>query len=721
MSETHQPPSPLEGEEKAVFRPRARILQLLGDELIGSPRLAVFELVKNAYDADATKVMVKFHNVGSKKPYITIKDNGVGMSEHTLRSIWLILAHDNRGKQRLAGERTKLGRLPLGEKGLGRLAVHKLGDKITLHTRAIGEPEMRVVVDWEKLATYEFLEDAVVDIEQLEQPKFFDGKKTGTIITVTRLRGKSWMRGEIRRLYRQIQSISSPMPKKLTDFSAKLRVPDNPEWTEDLFDTKAILKRAPWRFDFLIDKGEFTWDYKFSGLSGTRVPSRSVGEEGVSLLLPPPIDGNFISNKKDSKNVAREEFFEGIGSVSGSIYAYDRDPEILAQFANASAIKGFLDEQGGVRVYRDDIRVYNYGERGDDWLNLDLRRVNTPTRNLSRNLVFGWLDLDLEFSRSLIEKTNREGFVENDAYDRLRRIVLGALTVFETERGKDKKLLRDALDAKKGRKSIAPIRHPIEALTKEAKKLKVLSHFQPIINRIQKEYDEMRETSSRIGLSGLGLAVVFHEVEQGVRGLYKDMEAGVPIEDLLKRARRLMKMLDGFAELLRQGEKKTQNLSKLIKRARNISKLRFRGHNVELHAPMLEDEISDTFATFTFPLLLNAMTNILDNSFYWMDVMGEGDPPEGWRGKVFIEVDTDRFGNPRLLIADNGLGFKDTPEDLTRAFFTRRPHGIGLGLYFVKLAMEVNDGYLDFPTLAETDLPEGATGAIVALVFGEPQ
>lgn len=706
---------------KPVFRPRARILQLLGDELIGSPRLAVFELVKNAYDADATKVTVKFKNIDSENPNIAIKDNGVGMSELTLRNIWLVLAHDNRGKQREAGIRTELGRLPLGEKGLGRLAVHKLGDKITLHTRAKGEPEMRVVVDWGKLAAFEFLEDAEIEIEQLTTPKYFKGEKTGTIVTVTKLRGKIWSRGEIRRLYRQIQSISSPNPKKQADFSAKLLVPQNPEWIEDLPNAKTILKRALWKFDFIVEGGKFSWDYKFSGLTGTRVPSRNASEEDTLLLLPPPIDGGFIKNNKKQKITASEKFFDGIGPVSGAIYAYDRDPEILAQFANSSAIKGFLDEQGGVRIYRDDIRVYNYGEREDDWLNLDLRRVNSPTRNLSRNLLFGWIDMDLEPSTALVEKTNREGFVENDAYDRLRRIVLGALTVFETERGKDKKLLREALDSKKGHTIKRTIKKPIEELTKEAKRLKVFGHFQPIISRIEKEYNEMRETSSRIGLSGLGLAVVFHEVEQGVRGLYKDMEAGVSIEDLLKRARRLMKMLDGFAELLRQDEQKTQNLSKLIKRARDVSKLRFRGHNVELHAPPLEEDVGDTFASFTFPLLLNALTNILDNAFYWMDVKAESDPEKGWRGKIFIDVDTDRHGNPRLLVADNGPGFKDTPEELTQAFFTRRPSGIGLGLYFVKLAMEVNEGFLDFPSIEETDLPAEASGAIVALVFGESQ
>src|SRR5271165_7023011 len=112
------------------FRPRARLLQLLGDQLIGTPRLAVFELVKNAYDADAKTVTVTLENVDGPVPSIVVVDDGEGMTLSTIRDIWLVPAHDHRELQRKALRRTSLGRLPLGEKGVGRFAVHKLGDKI---------------------------------------------------------------------------------------------------------------------------------------------------------------------------------------------------------------------------------------------------------------------------------------------------------------------------------------------------------------------------------------------------------------------------------------------------------------------------------------------------------------------------------------------------------------------------------------------------------------
>ena len=85
------------------FRPRARIHQLLGDELIGSPRLAVFELVKNAYDADAGMVRVALRNIGRPDASIVVEDDGDGMTLETIRDIWLVPGHDHRARQRTAG------------------------------------------------------------------------------------------------------------------------------------------------------------------------------------------------------------------------------------------------------------------------------------------------------------------------------------------------------------------------------------------------------------------------------------------------------------------------------------------------------------------------------------------------------------------------------------------------------------------------------------------
>src|SRR5689334_17533027 len=119
------------------FQVKPRLLTLLGDQLIRDANLAVFELVKNAYDADATNCTVRLERLGEgSSARITVQDDGVGMDEDTLRNAWMTIATDFRTEQRKRKQRTKrFDRFPLGEKGLGRLSVHKLGHQVRLVTR----------------------------------------------------------------------------------------------------------------------------------------------------------------------------------------------------------------------------------------------------------------------------------------------------------------------------------------------------------------------------------------------------------------------------------------------------------------------------------------------------------------------------------------------------------------------------------------------------------
>lgn len=434
------------------FRPRARLLQQLGDQLIGTPRLAVFELVKNAYDADASKVEIEIKGIGSSNPSIRITDDGSGMSLDIVRDIWLVIAHDHKEKQLARKQRTPKGRLPLGSKGLGRLSVHKLGNKIRMITRSHDEPEVVVEIDWNRMIEQEFLADAEVDIE-IRTPEVFTGDRTGTEIRISELRDKRWTRGEIRRLYRQITSISTPFGQVgRDDFQAILQVPDYPQWIERLPDPAELLKRAPWKYSFDFDGHRFRYSYDFKGIPGIQRKSREVREDHTSLLIPPPEnddDDPLFSGKSQvgsmRKVIADLSMLDGIGPVSGEFYVFDLTPRIAKQMGETKLIKDFLDENGGIRVYRDGIRVYDYGERSNDWLGLDLKRVNNPTRGLSRNIVVGHVSISQDRSSALVEKSNREGFIENDAYERFRRIVLGAIDPLQREREIDRKAIRELL------------------------------------------------------------------------------------------------------------------------------------------------------------------------------------------------------------------------------------------------------------------------------------
>lgn len=702
-----------------AFKPRARLLQLLGDQLIGSSKLAVFELVKNAYDADASEVSITLGGLGTADPWIMVEDDGVGMSLDTIQNVWLVPGDDHREKDRHSDRRSaKYNRLPLGEKGVGRFAVHKLGRRVRMTTRAAGSRECQVSIDWAELMSNRFLEDAPVTVVERE-PKLYKGARTGTRIRIDDLNQKEWSRAEVRDLYRQAASISSPFSSRADDFSIDFQVPGFQRWISELPDASELLQRAPWRFRFEFDGEKLTYTYDFRGVPGIKVEQRKVERsEPLQIIAerePDDLDAATLPRPKRSINiVADHSTIHEIGPVKGTLYVYDRDREIMSRYAQSRLIERFLDQNGGVRVYRDEMRIYNYGEPGDDWLGLDLRRVNSPSRNLSRNIVIGLVDLHLEASGGLSEKTNREGFVENSPYRRLRQVVLGAISVFETERRVDKQRIRQLTG--NAPSTDREVTGPIADVRKVAKSKGFLDQIDPSLKRVEQEFKQLREDFLRAGISQVGLAVVFHEVERGIGALATALAGGVAIPDLNIQVGQLQAVLETSTQLLRKGDKKSHSLKQLLRRARDITTVRFRVHKVQLVCPALEELAPDANAVFAFGLALGAATNIIDNAIHWLKVSIPDDSPPGSR-RIFMDVVPDHAGRPTLVFADNGPGFRDPPEQVVEPFFSRRPDGMGLGLYYANLAMNLNDGELLFPSVDDFDIPEEFNGAVVAMAF----
>ncbi len=214
------------------FKPRARMLLLLGDQLIRDPGIAVFELVKNAYDADSPDAKVTMSRIIDKdKGKIVIEDSGTGMDYETVTNDWLEPGTDYRALQRKAGERTqKYGRLPMGEKGVGRFAAHKLGNNIRLITRKKNLPEIVVEFNWDDLRKHKYLSEAPVKIQE-QSPQVFTGRRTGTRIEITRL-SNIWTKGMVRDLSRAVTSICSPYDKR-GKFKAELILTENRDWNQN--------------------------------------------------------------------------------------------------------------------------------------------------------------------------------------------------------------------------------------------------------------------------------------------------------------------------------------------------------------------------------------------------------------------------------------------------------------------------------------------------------
>lgn len=249
---------------EAHFKTSSRMPLLLGDELIPDPGYAVFELVKNAHDADATTVKIELRDVDDRESgAIIVRDNGQGMDRDTLLHAWLVMGTTLRRGQSRDGFRTpRFGRPSLGEKGIGRFASHKLGDRIRLVTRMRNKPEYVVTLDWTSFDpdAPAFLEDVPVRITERD-PKLFPGAKTGTRIKITRLRS-DWGRGMVRNLHRDITSISSPFGAP-GDFRAELIVRPQTDWIKGLFSFDLVERGAPFVAECRIRGRNFEYDYDF--------------------------------------------------------------------------------------------------------------------------------------------------------------------------------------------------------------------------------------------------------------------------------------------------------------------------------------------------------------------------------------------------------------------------------------------------------------------------
>lgn len=707
------------------IRARTHLLQLLGDELIGDDRLAIFELVKNGYDADANEVQITVDLAGKSERSIVVQDTGTGMALEDLTGKWLELATDSKRKDRTV--RTKVfHRRALGEKGVGRIASFKLGRFVTLTTRAAGHPEYETTIDWDKLLNQgPYLENLSVRVKENAQPKVFLGKgATGTRIEITGLRRENWTRGDLRKLYRLVTSLASPFetPDK---FAVKFEAPGRESDIRDLVAPNDFMDLAVWKFAFVIKGQSFSWRYAFNPPHWKTVKPRAEEAKNDRLLLTPAPDqeGNRRRGAPDDDALFLSEGdLDGIGPIKGRIYAYYRRSEVMNASGNSQQVKSWLDDQTGVRVYRDGVRVFTYGERPDDWLGLNVRRINTPAGKLGTNSVVAAIHLDLDQSTGLREKTNREGFDQNAAFDRLRRIVLSVFEHLERTHADDRKSLDDVI---KGTTEEKPVRFvdAMEHLRSGLKTHKVDKVFQKDIDAIESEFIELRDVMTNAGMAGLNLAVIFHEVEREVDALAVALDRGLNQELLREQIGNLHLLLQGFAPLLRKNPTRTQFASSIVRAALLTREPRFKHHRVVLSAPLLQKEQPDFKIKGASNLISGALGNLLDNALYWARYRRERDER---KVPAAVLIATDWFEKTNsgfIAVVDNGPGFSMSRSRAVEAFHTTRPGGMGLGLYFAKHVMEQCGGDLTIHSADELrdeiELPKPFDGAAVVLRFGE--
>lgn len=701
------------------IKARSHLLHLLGDELIGDDRLAVFELVKNSYDADADKVNVLLElEEGNEK--IIVEDDGHGMSLSDITDKWLEIATDS--KRTEENKRSKKhNRLPLGEKGIGRFAAFKLGKNVTLTTRTKKGVELKVNIDWDNLIDSEpYLEKLGVDVVQLSEPDYFTGDKFGTKVEIKNLRRSEWLRRDIRALYRLVTSLSSPFDTP-EGFSVVFKAAGRESEYSDMLRPEEFLEQSLWKYTFNITDDVFSWTYSFNPPHWKGLEPNSDSEENDRLQLI-SLTGGLRKKSKANQLLLDSEILKGIGPISGVIHAYHRRTEILRESGNQTQLRNWLNDQSGVRVYRDGVRVFNYGEPSDDWLGLNAKRINRPGKLLGTRSLVATINLQLSQSGDLKEKTNREGFEQNQQYEIFHRIINSVFEHFRQKHDDDRTKIDDILKGRSPGDKKVNVHEAVEKLAirlKDHPDYKVIKHD---LEAIEDQFTQVRDVMVNAGIAGLNLAIVFHEVERGVETLFDVLNRGADINSIRKHIEHIQGLLHTFAPLLKKNPLKNIFASKIIEAALNMRKPRFKFHNIITSAPIFTKEEPDFMIKVPPNLIVGALGTLLENSIYWSRLRRESDSSVK-DAAILVTTDwDDKTQSGFIAVVDNGMGFTLPHDKAIEPFVTNRPDGMGLGLYYANLVMEQCGGMLtifDAEDLRdEVNITKAYDGAAVVLRFG---
>lgn len=694
----------------SVLRPKARLIKTIGEELISNDIVAIIELVKNSYDANSPIVTVTFNgNVeiikdGKKEirvlkkenTSIIIDDEGIGMDLNIIKSAWMEPATTFKKNSKNSNPKRRF----TGEKGIGRFASAKLGNKLTILTKKEYDNEVVVKFKWNDFSDdIKYLDEVKTEWEVRVPEKIL---KSGTILELEDI-VIDWDENKLRELRTALSRLLSPIAPT-EDFLIELKLPEELEDLSGLVERPGTLNKP----DYFI-KGYISAD----GVPDLNYYSKN---EGVEKKIQVKIDEFRLKGPVRPLE---------LGGFSFEFRVWNRDSSSIGNLAkeiNSSVknIKNDLDDLAGISIYRDNIRVLPYGNKNDDWLRLDIRRVNNPTKNLSNNQIVGYVSVSLDSNPLLKDQSNREGIVESQAFDDLKeyiKLILNELEIRRyNERPRENETGNTNVQSLFQRFTLNNIVQYIKEKLPAHKE--VLEIVQKKENDIQEGVKRVQEVISRYRrLTTLGqlIDVLLHDGGNYLGRI--DAQANLIVKEFSKKEIDNKKALEHALNIIEIRE----NFTQLFKRIEPFGGRR-RGRPrsvivekvIENQFLLVHNDIEKLEINYTLPSSENTVTideaelgiiimNLLQNSIYWLATI---------KNERKIEVQVFKQDEELAIIfSDNGPGIReDSYNSIFDPYFSTKPDGIGLGLTIIgELASEYN-GELSLITNGPL---EGATFKII--------
>lgn len=716
------------------LKPRARLIRTIGDKLISGPEAALIELVKNSYDADSPFVEIEIFPPlnGLNNGKITIRDSGHGMTYENILNDWLEPATDTKTKNKISksGKRTVLG-----AKGVGRFASASLGKEITLTSIAKLNDcyqKSSLKLDWDIFESNTYLDDIDIDIDKTE---IKDVENTGVLIEITGL-STVWDEKKVRKLVRELRRLATPQHDKNTQFDIYLELkhfkkgnpePYNFNGPQLLFETNRVAELlensnledqeetsntliTPYKISKESDyhlEGSFDAEGQFTGtftiVRGDKTPIQ------INLDAPPLMPGEL-----------------SCGSVDVDLRLYDLEKESIEKLFERMGLKfsdfglrnarQIISENTGIGIYRTGFRVRPYGEPDNDWLKLENRRVQNPSKRIGHGQISGTVNVGSETSSNLIERSSREGLETNSAFERLVTLITNVLLKIEQKRfdfrakaGISRKPVK-RIDKARELSSLESIANAVRNLPEKDQK--------PLLLEIEKESQALTKTldeieayqrllESRAAL-GMVVAQVIHDgrtylepISSSAKSIIKN--APQLLEDSPK-GELIRKYYPTYGEAILDGSK---GLSSLFKSLDPISGRR-RGRPVSFLAAesikntinlveelviessiQVELDIDQNLKLYGYPSdLQSALMNVIHNAIHWLNTTDNDNKA--------INISTNvEHESAKISISNNGpLIDEQDQESVFDAGFSLKSEGHGLGLSIAKEACKNSNGDL---------------------------
>ncbi len=389
------------------FRISSALKDIIGKELITNDFIAIFELVKNSFDAHSRQVNIIFQGLKSGSPRLIIEDNGKGMDSAALEKKWLFVAYSAK-KEGTEDYRDKIrsNRIYAGAKGIGRFSCDRLGKHLTIYTRKEGNRAInKLEVHWEDFESdvhKEFI-DIPVTYSTTERNPYNLGK--GTVLEITGLR-EQWDRKKLLELKGSLEKLVNPnQDNDPRGFTVYLKVPD--EALED----KGVSADEPWK--------------KVNGKVENRI-FEDIGFKTTKICVLVTPDGEKIITRLEDRGHLIYEIGEKNPYSSGSeklaniaihLFAMNRSAKLT--FTRRMGMR--VVEYGSVFLYKNGFRIHPFGDvEAGDVFAIDRRKQQQGSRALGTRDILGRVEINGE-NNNFQETSSRDGgLIKNEQFEDLR-------------------------------------------------------------------------------------------------------------------------------------------------------------------------------------------------------------------------------------------------------------------------------------------------------------